>query len=149
MTPTLPIARMPHAEGLPLPAYETAGSAGLDLRAAVPEGEPMTLAAGARTAVPTGLCFAIPEGFEGQIRSRSGLAVRAGITCLTGTIDSDYRGEIKVVLINLGHEAFVIGRGDRVAQMIIAPVAQARIVEVDSLDETARGAGGFGSTGRA
>jgi dUTP pyrophosphatase len=98
--------------------------------------------------VPTGLAFAIPLGFEGQIRSRSGLAVKAGITCLTGTIDSDYRGEIKVVLINLGQDDFIIGRGERVAQMIIAPVAQARIVEVESLDETARGAGGFGSTGR-
>ena len=149
MTPNLPIARLPHAEGLPLPAYETTGSAGLDLRAAVPEGEPIVLAPGARTAVPTGLCFGIPHGFEGQVRSRSGLAVRAGITTLTGTIDSDYRGEIKVVLINLGQDDFVIARGERVAQIIIAPVAQARITEVESLDETARGAGGFGSTGRA
>jgi dUTP pyrophosphatase len=149
MTPDMPIRRLPHAEGLPLPAYETPGSAGLDLRAAVPEGEPMVLAPGARAMVPTGLAFAIPLGFEGQIRSRSGLAVKAGITCLTGTIDSDYRGEIKVVLINLGQDDFVIARGERVAQMIIAPVAQARIIEVESLDETARGAGGFGSTGKA
>ena len=148
MTPALPIARLPHAEGLPLPAYETAGSSGLDLRAAVPEGEPILMPPGGRTAVPTGLCFGIPAGFEGQIRSRSGLAVRHGVTCLTGTIDSDYRGEIKVVLINLGQEDFVIHRGDRVAQMIIAPFAQAAISEVDSLDETTRGAGGFGSTGR-
>lgn len=148
MTPALPIARLPHAEGLPLPAYETAGSSGLDLRAAVPQGEPIVMPPGGRTAVPTGLCFGIPTGFEGQIRSRSGLAVRHGITCLTGTIDSDYRGEIKVVLINLGQEDFVINRGDRVAQMIIAPFAQARISEVDSLDATTRGAGGFGSTGR-
>jgi dUTP pyrophosphatase len=148
MTPALPIARLPHAEGLPLPAYETAGSSGLDLRAAVPQGEPIVMPPGGRTAVPTGLCFGIPAGFEGQVRSRSGLAVRHGVTCLTGTIDSDYRGEIKVVLINLGQEDFVINRGDRVAQMIIAPFAQARISEVDSLDETSRGAGGFGSTGR-
>src|SRR6478736_2646488 len=119
MTPALPITRLPHAEGLPLPAYETAGSSGLDLRAAVPEGEPIVMPPGGRTAVPTGLCFGIPAGFEGQIRSRSGLAVRHGVTCLTGTIDSDYRGEIKGVLINLGQEEFVINRGDRVAQMII------------------------------
>ena len=148
MNPALPIARLPHAEGLPLPTYETAGSSGLDLRAAVPQGEPIVMPPGGRTAVPTGLCFGIPAGFEGQIRSRSGLAVRHGVTCLTGTIDSDYRGEIKVVLINLGQEDFTINRGDRIAQMIIAPFAQARISEVEGLDETQRGAGGFGSTGR-
>ena len=149
MTPTIAVRRLPHAEGLPLPAYETAGSAGMDLRAAVPEGEPMVLKPGARALVPTGLCWAIPQGFEVQIRPRSGLAAKAGVTCLNtpGTIDSDYRGEVKVILINLGEEDFTIRRGDRIAQMVAAPVAQADWSEADDLDETVRGAGGFGSTG--
>jgi dUTP pyrophosphatase len=147
--PVVPITRLPHAAGLPLPAYETSHAAGMDLRAAVPEGEPFVLQPGARHAVPTGLAFALPDGFEGQVRPRSGLALKAGITCLNtpGTIDADYRGEVKVILVNLGEEAFTIRRGDRIAQLVIAPFVQARWAEVDSLDETARGAGGFGSTG--
>jgi dUTP pyrophosphatase len=149
MTPKIAVRRLPHAEGLPLPAYETPGSAGMDLRAAAPEHEPLVLKPGARMLVPTGFCMAIPQGFEVQVRPRSGLAAKAGVTCLNtpGTIDSDYRGEVKVILINLGAEDFVIRRGDRIAQMVVAPVAQAGWVEVDDLDETARGAGGFGSTG--
>ena len=148
-TALLCIMRLPHGEGLALPAYETGGAAGMDLRAAVTE--PLTLAPGARAAVPTGLVFAVPQGFEAQIRPRSGLAIKHGITCLNtpGTIDSDYRGEVKVILINLGQEAFVIERGDRIAQIIIAPVVQAELLEVETLDLTLRGLGGFGSTGRA
>ena len=143
------IMRLPHSEGMPLPAYETVGAAGMDLRAAVTE--PLTLAPGARAAVPTGWAFAVPKGFEAQIRPRSGLALKHGITCLNtpGTIDSDYRGEIKVILINLGQEQFTIERGDRIAQFIIAPVVQAELLEVETLDATSRGLGGFGSTGRA
>lgn len=149
MTPTIPIRRLPHAEGLPLPAYETGGAAGMDLRAAVPDDAPMVLKPGARDMVPTGLAFAVPAGFEAQVRPRSGLAAKAGITCLNtpGTIDSDYRGEVKVILINLGPEDFTIRRGDRIAQLVIAPVVQAQWREVADLDETSRGAGGFGSTG--
>jgi dUTP pyrophosphatase len=147
---TLRIQRLAHAEGLALPAYETVGSAGLDLRAAVPEDAPMTLEPGARALVPTGLKIALEQGWEAQVRPRSGLALKHGITCLNtpGTIDSDYRGEVGVILVNLGTEPFVIRRGERIAQMVIAAHAQATIAEVDSLDETARGAGGFGSTGR-
>ena len=145
------IQRLDHAEGLPLPAYETTGSAGMDLRAAVPEGEPVTLRPGSRAMVPTGLCIALPEGFEAQVRPRSGLAARHGITCLNspGTVDSDYRGEVKVILINLGEEDVVIRRGDRIAQMVICPVTQANWLESGTLDETSRGSGGFGSTGGA
>lgn len=151
MTPTIPITRLPHGEGIPLPAYETALAAGMDLRAAVGEREPLVLKPMARAMVPTGLAFAVPPGFEAQVRPRSGLAAKAGVTCLNtpGTIDADYRGEVKVILINLGEEDFVIRRGDRIAQLVIAPVASARWQDVDSLDETARGAGGFGSTGAA
>jgi dUTP pyrophosphatase len=143
------LCRLPHAEGLPLPAYETHGSAGMDLRAAVPDDEPMTLKPGARAMAPTGLQIAVPEGYEAQVRPRSGLAAKAGITCLNtpGTIDSDYRGEVKVILINLGAEDFVIRRGDRIAQMVICPVVQAQWAECGSLSETLRGEGGFGSTG--
>ena len=150
MTPTIPIVRLPHAEGLPLPAYETAQAAGMDLRAAVPEGEPLTLKPGARFAVPTGLAMAIPDGFEGQVRPRSGLAFKHGVTCLNspGTIDADYRGEVKVILINHGAEDFVIRRGERIGQLIVAPVVQTQWAQVESLDDTVRGAGGFGSTGR-
>ena len=149
MNPIVPIVRLPHAEGLPLPAYETAQAAGMDLRAAVPEDEPLVLHPGSRFPVPTGLAFALPPGFEGQVRPRSGLAFKSGVTCLNtpGTVDADYRGEVKVILINLGEEAVTIRRGDRIAQLIVAPVVQARWAEVDSLEETARGAGGFGSTG--
>ena len=150
MSPVLAIQRLAHGEGLPLPAYETAGAAGMDLRAAVAEAEPLTLRPGGRAMVPTGFCIGVPEGFEAQVRPRSGLAAKAGITCLNspGTIDSDYRGEVKVILANLGEEDFIVRRGDRIAQMVIAPVIQGAWQEVDSLDETARGAGGFGSTGR-
>lgn len=149
MAPKVAVARLPHAQGIPLPAYETADAAGMDLRAAVPEDEPLTLRPGARFAVPTGLMMAIPRGYEGQVRPRSGLAFKSGITCLNspGTIDADYRGEVKVILINHGAEDFVIRRGDRIAQLLIAPVEQAVWEEVESLDDTARGAGGFGSTG--
>ena len=147
---TIALARLPHAEGLALPAYETDGAAGMDLRAAVAEDAPMTLEPGHRAMVPTGLTMAIPLGYEVQIRPRSGLAAKHGITCLNtpGTIDSDYRGEVKVILINLGAEPFVIRRGERIAQMVAAPVTRAGFAEVASLDETSRGAGGFGSTGR-
>nr|WP_310539879.1 dUTP diphosphatase [Phenylobacterium sp.] len=147
----LPIKRLAHNSELPLPAYETADSAGMDLRAAVPEGEPLVIRPGDRHAVPTGLAMAIPRGFEGQVRPRSGLALKSGVTCLNtpGTVDSDYRGEVKVILINLGAEDFTVRRGDRIAQMVIAPVIQASVAEVSDLDETARGAGGFGSTGAA
>jgi dUTP pyrophosphatase len=150
VSPTVPITRLPHGEGLPLPAYESAQAAGMDLRAAVPEEEPLTLRPGSRFAVPTGLAFALPPGFEGQVRPRSGLAFKHGVTCLNtpGTVDADYRGEVKVILINHGEEDFVIRRGERIAQLVIAPVVQAAWTEVASLDETARGAGGFGSTGR-
>jgi dUTP pyrophosphatase len=144
------LKRLPHGEGLPLPAYETTHAAGMDLRAAVPEDEPLTLRPGDRHAVPTGLSMAIPPGFEGQVRPRSGLAFRDGVTTLNspGTVDADYRGEVKVILINLGPENFVVRRGDRIAQLLIAPVSQATWRETESLDETARGEGGFGSTGR-
>jgi dUTP pyrophosphatase len=146
----VPILRLPHAQDLPLPAYETALSAGMDLRAAIPESAPITLVPGARALVPTGLAIALPPGFEAQVRPRSGLALKHGITCLNspGTIDADYRGELKVILINLGQEPFTIARGERIAQMIVAPVVQAVWTEVETLDQTARGAGGFGSTGR-
>jgi dUTP pyrophosphatase len=141
---------LPHFEGLALPAYETADAAGMDLRAAVPDAEPMTLKPGERAMVPTGLTLALPPGHEAQVRPRSGLAAKFGITCLNspGTIDADYRGEVKVILINLGQEAFVIKRGERIAQMVIAPVTRAELNVVAELDETRRGAGGFGSTGR-
>lgn len=141
--------RLPHGADLPLPAYETAGAAGLDLRAAIDEA--LVLPAGKRMLVPTGLAMQLPEGFEAQVRPRSGLAVNHGITVLNapGTVDSDYRGEIKVPLINFGEEPFRIARGDRIAQLVIAPVVQARLVEVQTLDASARGSGGFGSTGVA
>ena len=150
MNPTVPITRLPHGEDLPLPAYETAQAAGMDLRAAVPQDEPLTLRPGSRFPVPTGLAFALPPGFEGQVRPRSGLAFRHGVTCLNspGTVDADYRGEVKVILINHGEEDFVIRRGERIAQLVIAPVVQAAWAEVESLEDTVRGAGGFGSTGR-
>ncbi|MEA3014888.1 MAG: dUTP pyrophosphatase [Sphingomonadales bacterium] len=138
------VKRLPHGEGLPLPAYGSAHAVGLDVVAA----ESLTLAPGARHAVATGIALAIPHGYEVQVRSRSGTAVQNGITCLTGTIDSDYRGELKVVLVNLGAEPFAIARGERIAQLVPAPVLRAAFAEVDELDETARGARGFGSTGR-
>ncbi|NGO64825.1 dUTP diphosphatase [Rhizobium daejeonense] len=149
--PTLKLVRLPHGQDLPLPAYETAGAAGMDLRAAVADDQPMTLAPGQRALVPTGFVMEIPEGFEAQIRPRSGLAFKNGITCLNtpGTIDSDYRGEVKVLLINLGDEPFEITRGMRIAQTIIAPVTQVRVQETTEASTTDRGAGGFGSTGVA
>ncbi len=147
---TVRVERLPHAEGLALPAYETTGSAGMDLRAALPEFEPVILAPGERRLIPTGLKIALEPGYEAQVRPRSGLALKHGVTCLNspGTIDSDYRGEVGVILINHGQIAFEIQRGERIAQMVIAPYAQAVMAEVEALDETARGAGGFGSTGR-
>lgn len=140
------VQRLPHGEGLPLPAYATTGAAGMDVVAA----EALELAPGARHAVATGFAMAIPAGYEVQVRPRSGLALKHGITCLNtpGTIDSDYRGEVKVILANLGDRPFTIARGDRIAQLVPAPVQIATLDEVDSLDETARGTGGFGSTGR-
>ncbi len=139
-----------HAEGLPLPAYQTAEAAGLDLMAAVPNSEPLTLAPGKHALVPTGLAIALPAGYEAQVRPRSGLAAKHGVTVLNspGTVDADYRGEIKVILINHGDTPFVIRRGERIAQMVIAPVVQAMLVPVASLSATDRGGGGFGSTGR-
>ena len=140
------IARLSHGEGLPLPRYATAGAAGMDVVAA----ENVTIAPGARHAVATGFAIAIPEGYEVQVRPRSGLAFKNGITCLNtpGTIDSDYRGEMKVILINLGSEPFDVVRGERIAQLVPAPVQRAAFREVEELDATARGTGGFGSTGR-
>jgi dUTP pyrophosphatase len=139
------IKRLPHGQGLALPAYATPGAAGMDVLAA----EEVTLAPGARHAVATGFAVAIPEGYEIQVRPRSGLALKHGISVpnAPGTIDSDYRGELKVILINHGSEAFVVQRGDRIAQLVLAPVTQAAWDEADELDDTARGAGGFGSTG--
>ena len=139
------LKRLPHGEGLPVPAYATAHAAGLDVVSA----EDVTLAPGGRHAVATGFAMAIPEGYEVQVRPRSGLALKHGISLpnTPGTIDADYRGELKVILINLGEEPFVIARGDRIAQLVVAPVQVARFAEVEELDETARGAGGFGSTG--
>ncbi len=148
--PQIALKRLPHGRGLPLPAYETQHAAGMDLRAALPEDEPLTLHPGDRRPVPTGIAIAIPPGFEGQVRPRSGLALRHGVTCLNspGTVDADYRGELMVILINHGPEAFVVRRGERIAQLLISPVVQASWREVETLDDTARGAGGFGSTGR-
>ena len=145
----LSLVRLPHGAEIEPPAYETPGAAGMDLRAAVAADTPLTLSPGKRTLVPTGFVFEVPFGYEAQIRPRSGLAFKNGITCLNtpGTIDSDYRGEVKVLLINLGEEPFVIERGMRIAQMVIAPVTQVAVNEVTEASETARGAGGFGSTG--
>lgn len=149
--PTVGFVRLPHAEGLPLPAYESTGAAGMDLRAAVPDDRPLLILPGKRALVPTGLILEIPEGMEGQVRPRSGLAFKHGLTVLNtpGTIDSDYRGEVKVLLINLGDEDFAVTRGMRIAQIIFAAVAQATVDERSLAGGTARGAGGFGSTGTA
>ncbi|WP_010185286.1 dUTP diphosphatase [Sphingomonas sp. PAMC 26605] len=143
---TIALKRLPHGQDLPLPAYATDGAAGLDVVAA----EAVTLAPGARAAVATGFAIAIPHGFEVQVRPRSGLALKHGVTCLNtpGTIDSDYRGEVKVILANLGQEPFEIARGDRIAQLVPAPVQRAILDETATLDDTVRGTGGFGSTGR-
>jgi len=151
MSLKIKVRRLPHNGDLPLPAYETAQSAGMDLRAAVAQDAHVTLQPGARALIPTGLAIALPPGFEAQVRPRSGLALKHGITCLNspGTVDADYRGELAVILVNLGQEPFIIKRGERIAQMVIAPVTQGSFVEVELLDETARGAGGFGSTGKS
>ena len=143
------ITRLAHARDLPLPEYQSALAAGFDFTAAVPANEPVTIAPGARALVPTGLAMALPEGFEAQVRPRSGLAMKQGLTVLNapGTIDADYRGEVQVLLINLGTEPVIITRGMRIAQCVIAIVTRAIFVEVPTLDQTVRGAGGFGSTG--
>jgi dUTP pyrophosphatase len=144
------VMRLPHAADLPLPAYQSALAAGLDLVAAVPSDAPVDIAPGGRAAIPTGLAIALPPGSEGQVRPRSGLAVRHGITVLNtpGTIDADYRGEIQVIVINLGTDPITIRHGERIAQLVFAPVVLAEIVEADSLGSSSRGDGGFGHTGR-
>lgn len=144
---TIQFLKLPHAADLPLPSYESKSAAGMDIRAALEE--PLSLKPGERTLIPTGLKMAIPVGYEAQIRPRSGLAIRNGITMLNspGTIDADYRGEVKVIAINHGQETFTVNHGDRIAQMVIAPVTQFEISEMDELDDTERGEGGFGSTG--
>lgn len=147
--PALAIVRLPHARGLALPDYGSAGSAGMDLRAAVPEDRPMLILPGRRALVPTGLVMEIPAGHEGQVRPRSGLALKHGITCLNtpGTIDSDYRGEVGVLLINHGDAEFLVERGMRIAQLVLAPVVQMAVTEREMAGDTERGTGGFGSTG--
>ena len=147
---TIEIHQLPHGEGLPLPAYQSAHAAGLDLLAAVPADAPLVLSPGQHALVPTGLAIALPEGFEAQVRPRSGLAAKHGVTVLNapGTVDADYRGEVSVILINHGSAPFTIARGERIAQMVIAQVANAELVPVVSLAPTGRGGGGFGSTGR-
>ena len=144
---TVEFKKLSHAKDLPLPSYESAYAAGMDIRAALQES--MVLESGERELIPTGLQMAIPQGYEAQIRPRSGLAYRNGVTMLNtpGTIDADYRGEVKVLAVNLGNESFEINHGDRIAQMVIAPVTQAHIEEVEQLSDTERGDGGFGSTG--
>ncbi len=141
--------QLPHGAGLPLPAYQSARAAGLDLLAAVPADAPVVIAPGARAMIPTGVCIALPQGCEGQVRPRSGLAARHGITVLNapGTVDADYRGEIQVILVNLGQESFTVDRGMRIAQLIIAATVHVKLCEIANLDETTRGVGGFGSTG--
>ena len=147
--PAVAFVQLPHAAGLPAPDYASADAAGMDLSAAVPEDAPIVLAPGERAAISTGLQLAIPAGFEGQVRPRSGLALKNAVTVLNapGTIDADYRGEVKVILVNLGAEAFIVTRGMRIAQLVFAPVMRATMEKVQSLDATARGEGGFGSTG--
>ena len=149
--PTVGFVRLPHAEGLLLPVYESAGAAGMDLRAAVPDDRPLLILPGKRALVPTGLILEIPEGMEGQVRPRSGLAFKHGLTVLNspGTVDSDYRGEVKVLLINLGDEDFAVTRGMRIAQIVFAAVTQVAVEERSLAGGTARGSGGFGSTGTA
>jgi dUTP pyrophosphatase len=146
---TVQIMRLPHGADLPLPAYQSAGAAGLDLHAAVPADAPIIIEPGRWASIPTGIAIALPAGTEGQVRPRSGLAARNGITILNapGTVDSDYRGEIRVILVNFGLELFAVERGTRIAQLVIMPVTHAQLSEVKTLDETERGAGGFGSTG--
>lgn len=148
----IPLLRLPHGDDLPLPAAASPGAAGVDLRAAVPEDEPLVLAPGDRALVPTGLSLALPAGHEAQVRPRSGLALRSGVTVANapGTVDSDYRGEVGVILVNLGDEPFTVRRGDRIAQLVVAPVVPAATLiwdVVEELPESGRGVGGFGSTG--
>ena len=147
---TVQLKWLEHGRGLELPAYQSAGAAGFDIRAAVAADKPVTLAAGERALIPSGFSIAVPDGFELQVRPRSGLAMRYGVTVLNapGTVDSDYRGEVMVLLVNLGGEPFRIERGERIAQGILAPVARAELVEAETLPDTMRGTGGFGSTGR-
>ncbi|KQY98422.1 deoxyuridine 5'-triphosphate nucleotidohydrolase [Pseudolabrys sp. Root1462] len=149
MSTEIRITRLTHAQDLPLPAYQSALAAGFDFTAALPADEPLTIKPGARALVPTGLAMALPEGFEAQVRPRSGLAMKQGLTVLNapGTIDADYRGEVQVLLVNLGSEPVVVSRGMRIAQCVIATVARAVFTEVNVLDQTTRGTGGFGSTG--
>jgi dUTP pyrophosphatase len=149
MSTEVRIMRLPHAAGLPLPAYQSAHAAGLDLIAAVPADAPIEIAPGARAMIPTGVAIALPPSSEAQVRPRSGLAIHHGVTVLNapGTIDADYRGELQVILVNLGAERFVITRGTRIAQLVIAPIQHVKLVESASLDVTERAAGGFGSTG--
>ncbi|HEV7463266.1 MAG TPA: dUTP diphosphatase [Methyloceanibacter sp.] len=146
---TVRILRLPHGEALPLPSYHSKHAAGLDIVAAVPEAQPVELMPGSRALVPTGFALELPHGFEAQLRPRSGLARKHGVTLLNspGTIDADYRGEVMVLLANLGTEAFTVRRGDRIAQLVVAPVAHVEVVSVEALGETDRGQGGFGSTG--
>jgi dUTP pyrophosphatase len=143
----LRIQRLSHAEGLELPAYETSGSSGMDLRAAIEE--PVSIGSGEGAVIPTGLKMEIPLGYEGQVRTRSGLAASHGLTVLNspGTVDADYRGEVKVILMNFGDDSVTVDRGDRIAQLVIAPVVRVQVAEVDEVGETTRGEGGFGSTG--
>jgi dUTP pyrophosphatase len=150
MSVVLRVKRLPHGEGLPLPAYQSAHAAGLDVVAAVPAEAPVSIAPGGRALIPTGLALEIPVGYEAQVRPRSGLAVNHGVTLLNspGTIDADYRGELKVILANLGGAPFAVSRGDRIAQLVVAPVSRVEIVAVEELGATARGEGGFGSTGQ-
>ncbi len=150
MSVTVRVRRLPHGEGLPLPSYQSGHAAGLDLTAALPEDAPAELEPSDRALVPTGLVIELPEGYEAQVRPRSGLALKHGVTVLNspGTIDADYRGEVKVLLINLGAETFLIRRGDRIAQLVVSPVTHVEIIASDALGDTERGEGGFGSTGQ-
>lgn len=150
MTVSVQLTWLAHGAGLPPPAFQSALAAGADLCAALPEGETLTLVPGQRALVPCGFAMALPAGYEAQVRPRSGLAARHGVTVLNspGTIDADYRGEVKIILVNLGAEAFVLARGERIAQMVVAPVVQPVFEIVETLDATTRGTGGFGSTGR-
>ncbi len=149
MSVPVQIMRLPHGADLPLPAHQSEGAAGLDLLAAVPADTPVVIAPGRRASIPTGIAIALPRGVEGQVRPRSGLAARHGITVLNtpGTVDADYRGEIQVILVNFGDEPFSVVRGARIAQLVIVPIVHAQLLETKTLDETKRGAGGFGSTG--
>lgn len=149
MSVTLRVKRLPHGEGLPLPSYQSKEAAGLDVVAGVPEGAPVAIAPRARALIPTGFALELPRGYEAQVRPRSGLALKHGVTLLNspGTIDSDYRGELMVILVNHGDEPFVVRRGERIAQLVVAPVSHAEIVAAEELASTVRGRGGFGSTG--